>query len=67
MNEIKRGRYYITQMSKKGHQAILTPFTNQEKLLLIFFDDYSSLLSKAKHKAFQGIKIKILGNIRNKE
>ena len=36
------------------HSAIFKGFTKNEARLLIFFDDYSSLLSESKFKAIHG-------------
>ena len=50
----------VNQKSKKAHYKILNCFTNQEKLLLILYNDYSSIASEAKHKAKHGEGLKIL-------
>ena len=42
------------------HSAIFKRFTKNETQLLIFFDDYSSLLCESKFKAIHGQGLKIL-------
>ena len=42
------------------HSAIFKRFTKNEAQLLIFFDDYSSLLCESKFKAIHGKGLKIL-------
>ena len=40
--------------------TLLKCFTKQGTVSLIFFDDYSSFVSEAKHKALEGEGLKIL-------
>ena len=62
MKKKKRNKKNINQKSKKNYCIILKCFTKQGMMLLNFFDDYSLMVSEARHEATKGTGLKILLN-----
>ena len=59
MNEIKR-RKHKSKEQKRALYIILKHFRKQETLLLIFFHDYSSMVSEVKYTSVHGKGVKYL-------